>query len=209
MCVAGDCATYEARLSLDLRAEHLKLAPGQWQPCTQASPDSRWLLLGRRALDSKTMAFTMLASEEEIQSRDEVEQMESRERVEWAVWCADGLHALMLVTPDVHRQAQQMRVWHVTSGTLTASLGCCRIPTVFRTVDSEEPCPMDMYVSCKRQTVLIPESLAAVSLCKFPGLARVAQFDSPVVGGEAATLVSLGWAHHGCLIVMVWEARQD
>ncbi len=209
MCVAGDCAAYEARLSLDLHGGHRNLAPGQWQPCTQANPDSRWLLLGRHALDAKAMAFTMLASREETESREKVEQMESREKVEWAVWCGDGLHALMLVTPAAHRDAQQMRVWHVPSGTLTASLGCCRIPIVFRKVDSEEACPVDMYMSCKRQTALIPESQTAVSLCKLPGLDRIAQFIGPEVDGEAATLLSLGWADHGCLIVTVWQARQS
>ncbi len=196
MCIAGDCAAY---VSVDLHSECLDWLGGQWQPCTQATPDSRWLIVGRHALDSKTMAITMLASQE---------QMDSREVVERVAWCGDGLHAIMLVTLDLDRKVQQMRVWHVTSGTLTASLGCCCVPVVFRKVDREELYSMGMYVSCEMQSVLIPESQTAASLCKLPGLERIAQFDGPVVDGEAATLLSLGWADHGCLIVMLWQVWQ-
>ncbi len=126
--------------------------------------------------------------------------------VQWTAWCSDGLHALVLFTSMTNRHQQQFRVYHVASGRLTASLTCVATPIVQRIVYDVEAFPTGMYMSCKAQAILVPESLQAVSLCRLLSLTRLARLDAPELSGKPTSLLRMGWADHDHYIVMVWQA---
>ncbi len=111
----------------------------------------------------------------------------------------------MLLTQSSPK-TQRMRVCHVASGTLTASLECVGIPIIPESAQIVKPYRMEMYMPCKATAVLVPESLQVVSLRRLPSLDSMAQIAAPEFGGRPASLLCMGWADHGGLIVVVWEA---
>ncbi len=151
------------------------------------------MIAGHQALNAKTLAVTILAPTDWT--------------LQWIRWCSDGLHAVMLLTENPQTK-QQMRVCHVASGTVTASSECVGIPTIPKLRDSEEAgrVETDMYMPCKAQAVLVPESLQVVALRRLPSLDSMAQIAAPAFGGRPASLLSMGWADQDSLIVLVWEA---
>ncbi len=75
-----------------------------------------------------------------------------------------------------------------------------------------DPWPTDsagMWVSCKADSVLVPVSLQSVSLCRVPSLDLVAQLDAPMPAGNPAAICSMGWAAHGSLVAIAWQAHQE
>ncbi len=122
-------------------------------------------------------------------------------------WCSDGLHAVVLFISKRNRDQQQIRVYHVASGRLTASLACVATPVVQRLMYLSENLSKEMHMSCKAQAVLVPESVQSVSLCRLPSLARLARIDAPKPSGKSTGLLRLGWADDGRCIVMVWQAK--
>ncbi len=103
---------------------------------------------------------------------------------------------------------QQMRVCHVASGTVTASLEIVGMPTIPKGWASEEAgrVKTEMYMPCKAQAVLVPESLQVIALRRLPSLGSMAQIAAPEFGGQPASLLRMGWADQDSLIVLVWEA---
>ena len=118
---------------------------------------------------------------------------------ETAVWCQDGVHAVLLLRL---KESEQISVYHVASGTQTAFLDCLPIPKLPRLYD----CNDSMYVSCEAHAVLVPESLQAVSLCSLPGLDRLTQLVSPELAGAPTSLIHMGWAAQGTLIAIAWQS---
>ena len=164
------------------------LEPGvslKWQPCTAAAGDSRWLLVGRHALDSETLTAMTLGIE--------------GAEVRWVAWCRDGIHAVLLqITGRGEGSRQHISVYHVPSGTETASQACAGEPDLDWKENS------DGYVPPGADSVLVPASPCAVNLCRLPGLDRVAQLAGPHEAGVPATLINMGWAAQGSLIAIAW-----
>ena len=155
----------------------------KWQPCTAAGADTPWLIVGQSALDCKTLATTTLGGADVL----------------WAVWCGDGIHAVLLqITNDGEAQRQRhIGVYHVASGTLITSRACVDVPGMCK-----EEAFAERYVPSGAEVALVPASLHAVILCRLPSLEEVAQLASPVMVGE---LVSMGWAAKGSLIALAWH----
>ncbi len=65
---------------------------------------------------------------------------------------------------------------------------------------------MEMHMPCKAQAVLVPEALHVVSLRRLPSFDSMARIAAPEFGGQPASLLCMGLADHGGLIVVVWEA---
>ncbi len=114
----------------------------------------------------------------------------------------------MLLT-DTIWERQELRVCHVASGTVTASLECVGIPIIPKMAHSVPAFPMECYMPCNAQAVLIPESLQVVSLRRLPCLDSMAQIAAPEIGGQSASLLCMGWAGQDSLIVSVWEAADE
>ncbi len=163
----------------------------QWQPRSAAVICSSWLLYGQYALDARTLAtqnWTWPGS------------------VLWSVWHGDSLHVVLLhYIPRPPVQAQ-IAVYHAASGKLTALLDCITLP--------HAGIPLHMYaagryVSCKVDSVLVPVSQRSVSLCRGPSLDLVAQLNAPMPARTPATICSMGWAAHGSLIAIAWQAELE
>ncbi len=142
--LAGDAAAYTVSASNKFGKGSRSPQPEQpWQPVSTAAAESRWLIQGRHALDSKTLTVTAFAAEGKLG---------------WAVWCHDGEHAVMLLrlTRPSGEPQQQMRICHVASGTLIASRNCVPLPTI-----GNDP---DTYVSLEAKAALFPESSQVISI---------------------------------------------
>ena len=184
---AGDSAAYKLSASVDCSVTTLSSSL-QWQPCSAAA-DSHWLIVGRYGLNCRTSAVTTLATGREV---------------EWALWCEDGIHAVLLHrSKDLHLE-RQVKVCHVASGMLTGCLKCVSIPAFLHVA-----CSQDLHVSCNAQFVLVPATLQTVSLCRLPSLDRVAQLVGPELAGQPATLLGMGWAAHDSLIALAWQAADE
>ncbi len=187
--LAGDAAAYTVSASTKFGKGSQSPKPEQpWQPVSTAAAESRWLIQGRHAMDSKTLAVTTLAAEGKLQ---------------WVAWCHDGEHAVLLLSFDrpFGEPQQQLRTCHVASGTLVASLACFPIPTMGHGDDT--------YVSLEAKAALLPETLQIVSICRLPGLNKIAQITAPEQAAESASLLCMGWADHGRLIVALWQATDS
>ncbi len=51
---------------------------------------------------------------------------------------------------------QRLRVCHVASATVTASLECAGMPTIPKMIASVEGYNMEIFMPCKAQAVLVP-----------------------------------------------------
>ncbi len=151
-----------------------------WQPCTAAT-DSRWLLVGRKALESRSMTSMVLG--------------DKGLRAIWIYWCGDGVHAVLL---QPTHSGQQISVWHVPSGMKRKCLDCAGIPTL-----GDEP-SADTYVSLGAHRVLVPVTVQSVTLCSLPSLAQTGRFEGSEAAVEPSFLVCMGWAANGSLIAVVW-----
>ncbi len=186
MVLTGDAALYMVSSSTIFGKQSHSTQPEQpWQPVSTAAAESRWLIQGRHAMDSRTLVVTALAAEGKL---------------EWVTWCHDGEHAVLLLRFDrtFGEPQQQMRTCHVASGTLVASLECYLLPTIGNNVHT--------YVSLEANAALLPEALQVVSICRLPSLDKVAQINAPKQAAESASLLRMGWADHGRLIVALWQA---
>ena len=137
----------------------------------------------------KTLAVTRLASGGELR---------------WAAWCPDGVHVVLLHSIGGSQKQQAIKVWNVPSAKVTGFRGCAAIPQLPR--HNGEGSVEEMFVSYEAQAVLVPESLQIVSLCRLPSLDRMAQLACPQVADAPTSLVSMGWAAHGSLIAIAWQA---
>ena len=121
--------------------------------------------------------------------------------MQWVVWCADGIHAVLLQLTDNGEDTwqEQIMVYEVASGRLTGSQACDG-----RLYQEDGEAFPKRYVPSGAHVVLIPETSHAVSLCRLPCLQQIAQLAGPVVAGEPAHLFSMGWADQGRLIAILW-----
>ncbi len=86
------------------------------------------------------------------------------------------------------------------------ALKCAGIPTIPQMAHSEEAYRVEMYMPCKAQAVLVPESRRVISVHRLPSLDSMAQIAAPEFGGQPASLLRMGWADQDSVIVVVWEA---
>ncbi len=163
----------------------------QWQPSAAAATGSSWLLYGPYALDARTLAKPNVLCTGSVL---------------WSVWHGDGLHVILLHSTAGPLGQAQIRVYHAASGALTGLLDCSFLPDKDKTWHAESA---GRYVSCKTDSVLVPVSQRFVSLCRVPSLALVAQLDAPMQAGKPADFCSMGWAAHGSLIAVAWQALQE
>ncbi len=175
-------------------AGYMRPSEQLWQPISAAAADSRLFVVGNQVINSKTMAIGSLAPKGKLQ---------------WLAWCSDGLHAVMLLISDTfsEQQWQQLRVYHVASCTLAASLDC-KCPDVPRC----RTYPKEMYVNQiagGARAVLVPYSQHNVSLCSLPSLSKKAELMIPELAGQPARVLHMGWADHDSHIAIVWQSTDQ